>query len=123
MRSRTGLRGERAATLIELLIFLGLVAIFITIVVTSLGGGPSGGSVPGADPYIQNVTNAENVISQFSGRTMNSQACEILKSYYNSAEQGWSNMQASGKVSSDALRAARERLDKIKAFVERNCAG
>lgn len=110
-------------TLLELLLFLGIVAVLGALLYHVFA--PSGGSptVPGADAYVQNVTNAENIITQLGLKKPEPQLCEVLRSYFTNAEQGFNNMQSSGKVGVDAVRVAKERLDKIKSYLQANCAG
>ena len=112
---------QKGFTLIELLIFLGLVAILLAIL---FGGGSGGGSpVPGADQYVQNVTNAENVISQLGTNPPGPQTCEFLRTYLAAAQQGLSNMQTSGQaLGGSALSAAQQRIVAITQYITTNCS-
>ena len=114
---------QKGATLIEVAIFLGLVAILLAIIFGNVGGGSKGGyPVPGADQYIQNVTNAENVIGQLGTTPPGTQTCEFLRTYLAAAQQGLSNMQTSGQaLGGTALSAAQQRVDAIERYIETNC--
>ncbi len=111
---------QKGIALLELLLFLGLAVALVFLFLNTPGGNPGGGPLPGSDPFVSNITQAENMIGQLGTNTPGPVSCQFLRNSLGFAIQGLSNMQASG-ASDAVVIASQKRIDTLITYIESNC--
>jgi hypothetical protein len=114
-------RNDAGLTLLELLVWLGVVALIGVIAIWLIRGGGSP-PVPGADDFTTAIDGANSTIASVGAGNPTPVQCQAIRDNYDKAQKALQEMQQSGKLPSTAVAPANDKLNKIQNYIAVHCS-